>query len=157
MASQKDAELAEARNNGKMGSLPMLHGIPFSVTDQINMTGKQSTIGCAYLSDNAATSNAAVVKLMLGAGGIPLVRGNCPQMGLGLNSKNLIWNQTRNPFDSSRSCNGSSGGDVALVSMRCVPFYIGIDITSSMRISSSFVAFLHLHQLKIYSQAKVSL
>jgi Asp-tRNA(Asn)/Glu-tRNA(Gln) amidotransferase A subunit family amidase len=79
-----------------------------------------------------------LVKLLLQAGGIPLVRGNCPQMALGLHSKNSIWGSAMNPYDSQRTCGGASGGDAALVAMRCVPFAIGTDALGSMRISSSF-------------------
>ena len=55
-----------------------MHGIPFSVKDQINLKGFLSTVGCAYLCDDYAQDDALVVKSFLKAGGIPLVRGNCP-------------------------------------------------------------------------------
>jgi len=38
-----------------------------------------------------------------------------------------------NPYDKSRTCSGSSGGDAALVSKRCVPFAIGTDVGGSIR------------------------
>jgi len=75
-----------------------MHGIPFSVKDQINQKGFLSTIGCAYLCDDYATDDAVVVKSFLKAGGIPLVRGNCPQMALSLHTDNLVWGCAENPL-----------------------------------------------------------
>lgn len=115
-----------------------MHGIPFSVKDQINMKGKLSTIGCAYLCDDRALDDAVVVKLFQRAGGIPLVRGNCPQLALSLHTNNLIWGEAKNPYDNERSCGGSSGGDAGLIATRCVPLGIGTDIAGSIRLPAAF-------------------
>jgi fatty acid amide hydrolase len=49
-----------------------------SVKDLLNQKGKLSTVGCAYLCDQYSKEDAAIVKLYLKHGAIPIVRGNCP-------------------------------------------------------------------------------
>lgn len=43
-----------------------------------------------------------------------------------------------NPYDNSRSCGGSTGGDAALLAARCVPFSVGTDLGGSIRIPAHF-------------------
>ena len=43
-----------------------------------------------------------------------------------------------NPYDNSRSCGGSTGGDAALLAARCIPFSVGTDLGGSIRIPAHF-------------------
>ena len=89
------------------------------------------------LNERSTTDSLCIVPL-LEAGGIPLVRGNLPQIAFSIHSKNPIWGCAQNPHDLQRSCGGSSGGDAGLVAARCVPIAIGSDIGSSIRIPAAF-------------------
>ena len=53
-------------------------------------------------------------------------------------SKNYIWGETTNPWNLSRTCGGSSGGEGALVAMDIVPCAIGSDVGGSVRIPATF-------------------
>jgi len=55
-----------------------------------------------------------------------------------MHSENRVWGFAKNPYDQSRSCGGSSGGDAGLVSSRCVPLAFGTDIGGSIRIPAHF-------------------
>jgi Asp-tRNA(Asn)/Glu-tRNA(Gln) amidotransferase A subunit family amidase len=66
-------------------------------------------------------------------GAIPIVRGNCPQFCWVGHTENRIFGRGLNPYDKNRTVGGSSGGDGALVSARCVVFGIGTDIGGSIR------------------------
>ena len=79
---------------------------------------------------------------LLEAGAIPLVRGNVPLAGASIHTKNYVWGRAKNPYDQSRSCGGSSGGDAGLVATRCVPIALGSDIGGSLRIPASFTGVL---------------
>ena len=46
---------------------------------------------------------------------------------------NRIYGRALNPYDQTRTCGGSSGGDGGLVAARCVPFAVGTDIGGSIR------------------------
>ena len=64
LAQERDAELARARAKGPeaLAQLPIMHGVPFSVKDQINQKGKLSTIGCQYLCDQVMEEDSVIVK-----------------------------------------------------------------------------------------------
>ena len=51
---------------------------------------------------------------------------------------NKKWGRARNPWNLTRTPGGSSGGDAALVAMRCVPLAIGTDVAGSLRGPASF-------------------
>lgn len=72
------------------------------------------------------------------AGGIPLVRGNVPQSALSIHCENTWIGLSKNPLDKARSTGGSSGGDAALISARCVPMALGTDIGGSTRFPAAF-------------------
>ena len=103
MAFEKDREREEAVFMGReaLDALGDMHGIPISIKDIINQKGKLSTIGCAFLcaEEFRSTEDATVVKLMLRAGAIPLVRGNVPQSALSMHTKNLVFGEARHPHN----------------------------------------------------------
>jgi Asp-tRNA(Asn)/Glu-tRNA(Gln) amidotransferase A subunit family amidase len=80
-----------------------------------------------------AEKDAAVVAFLKNEGAIPMVRGNVPQFVYAGHTDNRIFGCAKNPYDRTRTCGGSSGGDGALVSAKCVPFAIGTDIGGSIR------------------------
>ena len=91
-----------------------MHGIPFSVKDNIELKGMMSTVGCVFLN-KTKTQDAVCILPFLQAGALPIVRGSTPQAGLNIHTANFIWGEAKNYFDTSRSCGGSSGGDAGLV------------------------------------------
>ena len=93
LARKCDKERENARNEGTLEDLPLFHGVPISVKDLIDQKGKLSTIGCAFKCADAhrAEEDGLPVKLLLKAGAIPIVRGNCPQTALSIDTNNLIF------------------------------------------------------------------
>jgi len=59
-------------------------------------------------------------------------------MAFGFHTENRVWGAALNPYDHSRTCGGSSGGDAGLISTRCVPLSICSDIGGSIRIPAHF-------------------
>ncbi len=112
--------------------LPLL-GLPFSVKDNINMAGYDSTCGTAARCFAPAKHDAAVVALWKRAGGIPFVRTNVPQALLVPESSNRIWGRSLNPWNLSRTTGGSSGGEAGVLGANASPLGIGTDIGGSLR------------------------
>ena len=80
-----------------------------------------------------AKKDAAIVAMIKKEGAIPIVRGNVPQFCWVGHTDNRVFGLSKNPYDQTRTCSGSSGGDGALVSSKCVPFALGTDIGGSVR------------------------
>ncbi|KMQ87260.1 fatty-acid amide hydrolase 2 [Lasius niger] len=59
-----------------------------------------------------ASCDAEVIELLRNAGAIPVCVTNTPEMCCGIDSSNLLYGRTRNPYDTRYSPGGSSGGEV---------------------------------------------
>eukprot|EP00347_Sterkiella_histriomuscorum_P012439 403368569 len=134
----RDKERHEAVKNGKGDELPLLHGIPISIKDMFEQKGYMSTLGTQFMTNKVYEEDGGIVKLLKDQGAIILVRGNTPQAAGAIHTTNRIWGDALNPYDHSRSCGGSTGGDAGLLAARCVPFSVGTDFGGSIRIPSSF-------------------
>ena len=131
-AKERDAEQAAGKMRGP------LHGVPFSVKDQVNMAGFDSANGCAAKLFQPRTEDSPLVTILRDAGAIPFARSNLPQCGMLAETANHIYGTTSNPYDKTRTSGGSSGGEGVLVSTGASPLGIGSDIGGSIRIPSSF-------------------
>ena len=139
----KEARLCDAeRAKGKLRG--PLHGLPFSVKDQVNVKGYDSTCGLACRVFKPADASAVAVQVWVDAGAIPFVRSNVPQCLMLPESMNAIWGFSRNPFNALRTPGGSSGGEGALIGSRASPLGIGTDIGGSIRIPSAFCGIVGL-------------
>ena len=124
-----DLERAEGKLRGP------LHGLPFSVKEQIRMAGFQSTCGaCCRLAEAPSEETALLVTLAKQAGAIPFARTNVPQLLMLPETFNAIYGTTCNPFDLGRSPGGSTGGECALIAARGSPLGLGTDVGGSVRI-----------------------
>lgn len=78
--------------------------------------------------------DATVIENMKKAGAILIGKTNIPEMNLWIESRNHVYGQSNNPYDTTRTVGGSSGGDAAIVTACGVPFAVGSDIGGSIRI-----------------------
>ena len=115
-----------------------LYGIPVSVKECIALKGSYSTAGLACRLKNRDKDDSVIVKTILSAGAIPVCSGNVIQMMMLPEANNRIWGRSLNPWDLRRTPGGSSGGDAALVAMKCVPLAVCSDVAGSIRIPASF-------------------
>jgi amidase len=56
-----------------------LHGIPFTVKDQFNIKGHDTTLGYVGRSFNPATEDAVIVNILKDLGAIVIAKTNLPQ------------------------------------------------------------------------------
>jgi amidase len=116
-----------------------LAGVPFSVKDSIEIAGTVCTAGTLGLqSAPASTRDATLVVRLRAAGAIPIARTNLPDLLFAFESDNLIHGRTNNPYDLSRTCGGSSGGEAALIAACGSPFGLGSDAAGSVRLPAHF-------------------
>lgn len=127
------ADMADrARRSG--GAVGPLHGMPFTVKENIDCLGTPTTHGVRALSDALPYLDAPVVARMKAAGAILIGRTNMSEMGLRLCADNPLRGRTRNPWNPRLTAGGSSGGDAAAVATGMTPLGIGTDMGGSLRV-----------------------
>ena len=125
-----DAADAQVKNGTPLGPL---HGVPFTVKENIDMAGLPTTQGIEALRDAIAERDAPVVERMRQAGAIPIARTNLPDLGLRIHTDSTLYGRTKNPWKSERTAGGSSGGEAAALATGMSPIGLGNDIGGSLR------------------------
>ena len=110
-----------------------LHGVPFTVKENIDMAGLPTTWGVPALAKAVAPVDAPVVERMRAAGAIPIARTNLPDMALRVHTDSSLHGLTRNPWHPGRTAGGSSGGEAAALASGMSPIGLGNDIGGSLR------------------------
>jgi aspartyl-tRNA(Asn)/glutamyl-tRNA(Gln) amidotransferase subunit A len=126
-ARQAEDEIAQGRYRGP------LHGIPFSIKDNIATKGTRTTAGSKILADWIPDFDATVVTKLKAAGAIILGKTNLHEWALGGTTINPFYGTTRNPWDLTRIAGGSSGGSGAAVAASLCLGSIGTDSAQSVR------------------------
>lgn len=127
LAARADRDLAAGRVHGP------LHGVPFTVKENIDVAGTPTTNALVALAEATAPRDAPVVERMRLAGGIPLARTNLPEMGLRIHTDSALHGLTRNPWHRERTAGGSSGGEASALASGMSPIGLGNDIGGSLR------------------------
>ncbi len=116
----------------------VLHGLPITVKDALEVAGVRSTGGARELIDHIPERDAPIVASVRAAGAIPFARTNLPRWSGDIQTFNDLFGTTNNPWDTSRVPGGSSGGAGAAVATGMTSFEIGTDIGGSIRIPAAF-------------------
>ncbi|MDE0452597.1 MAG: amidase family protein [Gammaproteobacteria bacterium] len=124
------ADAADAASGDDLGPL---HGVPFSIKENIDCVGSPTTNGVPALAEFLPERDAVIVERMKRAGGIPLARTNMPEMGVRLDTDNPLRGRTRNPWNPNLTPGGSSGGEASALATGMTPFGLGNDIGGSLR------------------------
>lgn len=125
-----DAADASRRAGGELGPL---HGVPFTIKDNIDVAGQPTTNGLPIFEGAIAPVDAPVVERMKAAGAIPIGRTNLPDMGLRIHTDSTLYGRTKNPWMLDRTAGGSSGGEAAALATGMSPIGLGNDIGGSLR------------------------
>ncbi|UPG71045.1 amidase family protein [Roseomonas gilardii subsp. gilardii] len=128
-AAAKEADAAVARGD----ALPALHGLPIGVKDLEDVAGLRTTYGSTLFRDHVPEKDQLIVAHTRKAGAIVLGKTNTPEWGAGANTRNAVYGATGNPFDTSRSAAGSSGGSGVALACGMVPIATGSDTGGSLR------------------------
>lgn len=120
------------------GNLGRLHGIPVAIKDLCDTAGLRTTYGSLVFQDHVPAADDPVVANLRGEGAIIVGKTNTPEFGAGGTTVNRVYGVTRNPFDSTRTCGGSSGGSAVAVAAGMSTVATGSDTGGSLRIPASF-------------------
>ena len=134
IAEAKAADEALARGE----SMGAFHGVPITIKDSHDTEGIVSTGGTLGRRDFVPDADATAVARMRAAGAIVLGKTNTPEFTLSFETDNLVYGQTNNPYDVSRTPGGSSGGAGAIIAAGGSAMDLGTDTGGSIRVPSAF-------------------
>ncbi|HEY6341269.1 MAG TPA: amidase [Bryobacteraceae bacterium] len=135
-AIQNAGKADEAQAHG--ATLAALHGLPVVHKDLFDTAGVRTTYGSRILKDNVPKQDALIVERIAQAGAISVGKSNTPEFGAGSQTFNEVFGATRNPYDLSRTCGGSSGGAAVSVACGMTPIADGSDSGGSLRNPPAF-------------------
>lgn len=115
------------------GGQPVLHGVPFTVKENIDLIGAPTTQGLTALVNSYPVRDAPVVERLRAAGGIPIAHTNCPTIAVRWHTDSELWGATVNPWDRARTPGASSGGEAAALATGMSPLGLGNDMLGSLR------------------------
>ena len=121
----------KARSAGE--ELGPLHGLPIAIKDLQDTAGILTTHGSPIYKDNVPARDALIVERVKNAGAIIVGKSNTPEFGAGSQTFNPVFGATRNPYDTTRTCGGSSGGAGVALACGMVPIATGSDHGGSLR------------------------
>jgi amidase len=131
-ADRLDEEAAHGRFAGP------LHGLPIAHKDLVETKGIRTTFGSPIFKDYVPDFDTLLVERIRNAGAIAIGKTNTPEFGAGSQTFNKVFGPTRNPWDLTKTCGGSSGGAATALACRMIPIADGSDMGGSLRNPASF-------------------
>jgi amidase len=137
-ALRADEALAHGEHIG------LLHGLPVAHKDLLLTRGMRTTFGSPLFRDFVPDQDALIVERLRAAGAIAVGKTNTPEFGAGSQTFNPVFGATRNPFDPTKTCGGSSGGAAVALATGMLPIADGTDMGGSLRNPASFCSVVGL-------------
>jgi amidase len=130
------AEADEKQARGE--TLAALHGLPIVHKDLQATRGIRTTWGSRIYKDFVPDLDSPLVERVRAAGAITLGKSNTPEFGAGSQTFNEVFGATRNPYDLTKTCGGSTGGGAVALSRGMTALADGSDLGGSLRNPASF-------------------
>jgi len=115
-----------------------LHGLPVAHKDLVPTKGVRTTYGSSVYSNHVPDADALIVERLRKAGAITVGKTNTPEFEAGSQTFNKVFGATVNPYDTTKTCGGSSGGAAAALACGMLPIADGSDVGGSLRNPASF-------------------
>ncbi|MFJ9742092.1 amidase [Streptomyces sp. NPDC101166] len=129
------AEADEVAARTDLAELP-LAGVPVAVKDNLAVRGESTRVGSAATPDAPAGEDHVTVARLRAAGAVVVGLTNVPELCV-FGTTEGVHGVSRNPWDTSRTAGGSSGGSAAAVAAGMVPVALGNDGMGSLRIPAA--------------------
>jgi amidase len=147
-AMKRAMEADKAMTAGKIWG--PLHGLPILIKDQFCTAGLRTTCGYKELEDFIPDYDAVPVSRLLKAGAIIIGKTNTPTAASDIQTYNPVAGTTNNPWDTTKTSGGSTGGGAAALAAGLGFLELGGDLAGSIRTPSNFCGvFGHKSSLNI--------
>jgi aspartyl-tRNA(Asn)/glutamyl-tRNA(Gln) amidotransferase subunit A len=137
VAIEQDRTL-ETKNIDEILINQPLFGVPFANKSIIGVEGEIFNAGSKILDNYKAAYSSTAYLNIAKAGAIMLGICNMDAHAMGSSGENSDYGVTKNPFDTSRICGGSSSGSAGAVASGQVVFALGTDTGGSIRQPACF-------------------
>ena len=125
--------LATAKAMDRKKAKTLFGGLPIAYKDNVQTKGIRTTFGSPIYQDHVPAEDHVIVERLSAAGAITLGKTNLPEFAAGSQTFNAVFGATKNPYDASKTCGGSSGGGAVAVACGMLPFADGGDLAASLR------------------------
>ncbi len=126
----------EAVAQGK--PLSALHGVPITVKEEYWVEGSPVTLNAGMYEDFIAPCDGELIKQLKKSGAIIIGKTNIPTMLMDFQTQGEIYPPANNPYDTTRTPGGSSGGAAAALAAGFTSVELGSDLGGSIRLPASF-------------------
>ncbi len=123
---------------------PWLGGLPIAVKDLVEVAGVRTTWGSPIFADHIPERSDILVETLERKGAIVIAKSNTPELGHGGTTFNEVFGHTRNPWKTSKTCGGSSGGSAVALATGQVWLATGSDMGCSLRLPAAFCSVVAL-------------
>ncbi|MEQ9606714.1 MAG: amidase family protein [Kiloniellaceae bacterium] len=142
VAEDRAAALAEAKRAEQAvmqgAALGPLHGLPVGIKDLNDTAGLRTTYGSPLYAEHVPAKDDGFVATVRAAGAVIAAKTNTPEFGAGANTTNAVYGTTGNPFQTARTCGGSSGGSAVALATGMLPLAAGSDLGGSLRTPAGY-------------------
>lgn len=126
-AAQEAAQHADLQLKKSQFTPGLLFGIPFTAKDLYSVPNYIVSCGTQGLAQTVCSQETTVIQRLIRQGSILLGLTNTPEIGVSLETDNLVYGRTNHPLNNAYSSGGSSGGEAALIAAYGSPLGIGGD------------------------------
>ncbi|HUP24534.1 MAG TPA: amidase [Thermoanaerobaculia bacterium] len=130
--ARREADTADVavRRGDPLGPL---HGVCMTVKDSFQTRGMRTTCGAPAYAELVPDVDAVPVARLRAAGAVIFGKTNVPMWANDVQSYNEVFGVSNNPWDTSRTVGGSSGGAAGALAAGFTPIELGSDIGGSIR------------------------
>lgn len=121
-----------------------LAGLPIPIKDLTEVAGVRTTYGSPIYADHVPESSDVLVEHIEAEGAVVYAKSATPEFGAGANTFNEVFGATLNPYDTTRSAAGSSGGAAVSLATGMAWVAHGSDLGGSLRNPASFCGIVGL-------------
>ncbi|MGO2035574.1 MAG: amidase [Brevibacterium sp.] len=115
-----------------------LHGVPMTHKDTHDTAGMRTTWGSPIMAERVPEADALIIARLKQAGINTTGKTNVPEFAAGSHTFNPVFGTTLNPYDTTKSASGSSGGVGAVLAAGIQAAGDGSDMGGSLRSPASF-------------------
>lgn len=139
---QRAKTIDEARKRGE--KVGVLAGIPFVLSDNINLKGTKTTCASKFLENFVSPYTATCAQKLIDAGAIIIGKANMDEFGMGSSNETSAFGAVLNPLNNQYVSGGSNGGSAVTIATKQCFGALGTDTSGSIRVPASFCGIVGL-------------